>query len=99
MVEDSLDQVQLQLPTPRTKRPSLTWILWTLLLAPQLYVLSIGPVVRHWLSNAPKEINKFYSPLANLCRLSLPFKRFLFWSINTVWAPPNVYVVMPGSKP
>jgi hypothetical protein len=96
MVEDSTHQAQPQ-PTTDTKHGGLLWLIWLLLL-PILYVLSIGPVARHYRPRPqppPKSLVAFYAPIGSLMRALPPFAYFMDWYFR-LWAPPTV---TPGTPP
>ncbi len=76
-------------PTTDTKRGGVSWLLWTILLLPLLYVLSLGPVAGYYertTKRAPRALVAFYRPLAALARAVPQFDRLIQWYVD-LWLP------------
>jgi hypothetical protein len=96
MVEDSTDQANNQ-HTTDTKRSGISWLIWTILL-PLLYVLSIGPVGKHYEGQRPRlppqALVAFYDPVNALARAFPPFASFMNWYFR-LWVPLNITPATP----
>ncbi len=76
-------------PTTDTKRPGIPWFIWTILVLPFIYVLSIGPVAGYYertAKRAPRALVAFYRPLAALARAVPQFDRLIQWYVD-LWVP------------
>src|SRR3974390_3138344 len=97
MDERSTHQVEGQIDSPASKRPSFTrWFLW-FLLALVLYVLGVGPVNR--LEQAGlipyAAVRMVYAPVENFC-LAQPFAfKCHVWYLRRCW---RVYLINIGDQ-
>jgi hypothetical protein len=73
-------------PPTDTKRGGISWLIWTILTFPILYVLSIGPVARYYgKADPPAALEAFYTPLLWLTAKSPPLEHFLHWYLERLW--------------
>src|SRR5215472_14033390 len=91
-------------PTTDTKCRTLTCILWTIFLVPQLYFLSIGPAARLDAKGIipPSIYETVYWPFVTFAHSSfcetLGLGRLLDWYVMQVWKPyPQTSLLSPQS--
>jgi hypothetical protein len=87
MAEPSTDQPQTTSMEPSEPRRDGggIWPLWLLAL-PFVYVLSVGPVARHYWHLTPSQpVPSIYVPLFTLAGTSQPLENLFGWYLFTIW--------------